>query len=282
MPVHNADIAAVFDEIADLLEIESANPFRVRAYRNAARTLRDLNQDVAAMIAQGEDVTELPGIGEDLASKIKEIVETGTAALLEEHRKKVPATLTNLLKIPSLGPKRVQTLYHKLGIRTLEDLRKAAQEGRVRTLQGFGAKIEQHILEQLKARTSETKRFKLAISTQYAEAFIAYLKASPGVEQIVAAGSYRRAKETIGDLDLLVTARSGSPVIDRFVSYPEVEEVLAHGTTKASVRLACRLQVDLRVVPGIELWCRPPIFHGEQGTQCGASPIGAAAGVQAE
>lgn len=249
MPLHNADIAAAFDEIADLLEIESANPFRVRAYRNADRTLRDLNQDVAAVIAQGGDVTELPGIGEDLASKIKEIVETGTVAMLEEHRKKVPATLTNLLKIPGLGPKRVQALYHKLGIRTLDELRKAAQEGRVRTLQGFGAKTEQHILEQLKAGTSEEKRFKLAISTQYAEAFIAYLKASGEVEQIVAAGSYRRARETIGDLDLLVTARSGSPVIERFVSYPEVEEVLAHGTTKVSVRLACRLQVDLRVVP---------------------------------
>jgi len=264
MPVHNADIAAIFDEIADLLEIESANPFRIRAYRNAARTLRDLNQDVTAMIEQGEDVTELPGIGEDLASKIKEIVETGTAAVLEEHRKNVPATLTNLLKVPGLGPKRVQALYHKLGIRTLDDLRNAAQEGRVRTLQGFGAKTEQYILEQLKARTSEAKRFKLAISTQYAEAFITYLKASAGLEQIVAAGSYRRAKETIGDLDLLVTARSGSPVIDRFVSYPEVEEVLAHGTTKASVRLACRLQVDLRVVPELSYGAALQYFTGSK------------------
>ena len=264
MPVHNADIAAAFDEIADLLEIESANPFRVRAYRNAARTLRDLNQDVASMIAQGEDVTELPGIGEDLASKIKEIVSTGTASMLEEHRKKVPSTLTDLLTIPGLGPKRVQALYHKLGIRTLDDLRKAAQEGRVSTLQGFGAKTEQHILAQLKARTSEAKRFKLAIATQYTEAFIAYLKASPGVEQIIAAGSYRRAKETIGDLDLLVTARSGSPVIERFVSYPEVEEILAQGTTKASVRLACRLQVDLRVVPDASYGAALQYFTGSK------------------
>jgi len=264
MPVHNADIAAVFDEIADLLEIESANPFRVRAYRNAARTLRDLNQDVAAMIAHGQDVTELPGIGEDLASKIEEIVQTGTAAMLEEHRKKVPATLTNLLKIPGLGPKRVQTLYHKLGIRTLDDLRNAAQDGRVKALQGFGAKTEQHILDQLKARTSEAKRFKLAIATQYAEALIAYLRASPEVEQIVVAGSYRRAKETIGDLDLLVTARSGRPVVERFVSYPEVEEVLAHGTTKASVRLSCRLQVDLRVVPEMSYGAALQYFTGSK------------------
>jgi DNA polymerase (family X) len=264
MPVHNADIAAIFDEIADLLEIEGANRFRVRAYRNAARTLRDLDRDIAAMIAEGEDVTTLPGIGEDLASKIKEIVETGRASVLEEHRKNVPATLTTLLKIPGLGPKRVQTLYHKLGVRTLEDLRNAAQGGRVRTLQGFGAKTEQHILEELQARTAEAKRFQLAIAAQYAEAYNSYLKASAGVEHVVAAGSYRRAKETVGDLDLLVTARSGSPVVGRFVSYPEVQEVLAHGTTKASVRLACGLQVDLRVVPEASYGAALQYFTGSK------------------
>ena len=264
MPVHNADIAAIFDEIADLLEIEGANPFRIRAYRNAARTLRDLKREVTAMIAEGEDVTELPGIGEDLASKIKEIVKTGMAAMLEEHRKNVPATLTALLKIPGLGPKRVQALYHKLGIRTWENLRNAAREGRVRTLQGFGAKIEQHILEQLQARTGEAKRFKLAIAAQYAEAFISYLKTSAGAKQIVAAGSYRRAKETIGDLDLLVTASSSSPVRDRFVSYPEVREVMAHGRTKATVRLACGLQVDLRVVPEASYGAALQYFTGSK------------------
>jgi DNA polymerase (family 10) len=249
MPVHNADIAAVFDEIADLLEIEGSNPFRIRAYRNAARTLRDLPRDISAMLDQGEDLTELPGIGEDLAAKIKEIVATGTAAMLEEHRKKVPATLKELLKIPGIGPKRVAALYRDLGIRTLDQLEKAAQAGRVRALPGFGEKTERHILDQLRARAGEPKRFQLAIATQYAEALIAYLKQSPGVKQVMAAGSYRRAKETIGDLDILVTAAPGSPVMERFVSYPEVEEVLAHGDTKSSLRLACKLQVDVRVVP---------------------------------
>lgn len=248
MPVHNADVAVVFDEIADLLEIEGANRFRIRAYRNAAHTLRDLPRDVAAMVDAGEDLTELPGIGEDLAAKIKEIVETGTAAMLEEHRKTVPATLTTLLKIPGVGPKKVKALYHELGIRTLDQLQKAAQEGRVKALQGFGEKTERHILDQLKGRTGEEKRFKLAIATQYAETLIEYLKASPGVKRVMTAGSYRRARETIGDLDLLVTASSDSPVMDRFVAYPEVEEILAHGATKASIRLACKLQVDVRVV----------------------------------
>jgi DNA polymerase (family 10) len=158
----------------------------------------------------------------------------------------------------------VQTLYHKLGIRTLEDLRNAAQEGRVRTLQGFGARTEQHVLERLQARTGEAKRFQLAIAAQYAEAFISYLKSSAGAKQVVAAGSYRRAKETIGDLDLLVTARSGRPVIDHFVSYPEVQEVLAHGTTKASVRLACGLQVDLRVVPETSYGAALQYFTGSK------------------
>lgn len=264
MPIHNADIAADFDELADLLEIEGANPFRIRAYRNAARTLRDLPDDVAAMLEKGEDLTELPGIGKDLAAKIKEIVETGTAAMLEEHRRTVPVTLTELLKIPGIGPKRVKVLYHDLGIRTLDQLQKAAEEGRVRTLRGFGEKTERYMLHQLKARTGEEKRFKLAIATRYADALIAYLKESPGVKQVVAAGSYRRAKETIGDLDLLVTAAPGSSVMDRFVSYPEVEEVLAQGATKASLRLACKLQVDVRVVPGESYGAALQYFTGSK------------------
>ena len=249
MPVHNADVAAVFEEMADLLEIEGSNPFRIRAYRNAARTLRDLPREVGAMLDEGEDLTELPGIGEDLAAKIKEIVETGTTTALEEHRKKVPKTLTELLRIPGIGPKRVKALYHDLGIRTLDQLQKAAQNGLVRLLHGFGDKTERYILDQLKTRTGEEKRFKSAFATQYAEALIAYLKESPGVKRVVPAGSYRRAKETIGDLDILVTAASDSPVMDRLMWYPEVEEILAQGATKASVRLTCKLQVDVRVVP---------------------------------
>lgn len=249
MPTHNADVAAVFEEMADLLEIEGSNPFRIRAYRNAARTLRDLPREVGAMLDEGEDLTELPGIGEDLAGKIKEIVQTGTAVALEEHRKKVPKTLTELLRIPGIGPKRVKALYHDLGIRTLDQLQKAAQDGLVRSLQGFGEKTERYILSHLKERAGEEKRFQLAVATQYAEALVTYLRESLGVKQVVVAGSYRRAKETIGDLDILVTTALGSPVMDRFTSYPEVQEVLAHGATKSSVRLASKLQVDVRVVP---------------------------------
>ncbi len=248
MPVHNADVAAKLEEIADLLELEGANPFRIRAYRNAARTLRDLSREVATMLEQGEELTELPGIGKDLAAKIREIIETGSTAILEERRKTLPDTLTELLKIPGLGPKRVKTLYRDLGVHTLQDLRQAAGEGRVRSLPGFGEKIERHILHELEARAGAETRFKLATAAPYADSLVAYLKTAPGVKQIVVAGSYRRAKETVGDLDILVTARPGSPVMDRFVSYDEVAEVVAQGGTRATVRLSCKLQVDLRVV----------------------------------
>ena len=247
--VHNAEVATAFEEMADLLEIEGANPFRVRAYRFAARTLRDLPAEVGEMVAKGEDLTSLPGIGDDLAGKIKEILATGTAAALEAQRKRVPATLTELLRIPGLGPKRVKTLAHELKIRSLSELQTAAQAGRVRTLAGFGEKTEQHILDALATRLAEAPRVQRAVAIPYAEALVAYLEQSSGVSRVIAAGSYRRGLETIGDLDILVTAPAGRTVMDRFVAYQEVRDVLAHGATKSSVRLQSGLQVDLRVVP---------------------------------
>ena len=247
--VHNAEVATAFEEMADLLEIEGANPFRVRAYRFAARTLRDLPAEVGEMVAKGEDLTSLPGIGDDLAGKIKEILATGTAAAIEAQRKRVPATLTELLRIPGLGPKRVKRLAHELKIRSLSELQTAAQAGRVRTLAGFGEKTEQHILDALATRLAEAPRVQRAVAIPYAEALVAYLEQSSGVSRVIAAGSYRRGLETIGDLDILVTAPAGRTVMDRFVAYQEVRDVLAHGATKSSVRLQSGLQVDLRVVP---------------------------------
>lgn len=249
MTVHNAEVATAFEEMADLLEIEGANPFRVRAYRFAARTLRDLPAEVAEMVAKGEDLTSLPGIGDDLAGKIKEILATGTAAAIEAQRKRVPATLTELLRIPGLGPKRVKTLAHELKIRSLSELQTAAQAGRVRTLAGFGEKTEQHILDALATRLAEAPRVQRAVAIPSAEALVAYLEQSSGVSRVIAAGSYRRGLETIGDLDILVTAPAGRAVMDRFVAYQEVRDVLARGETKSSVRLQSGLQVDLRVVP---------------------------------
>lgn len=151
MPLVNADIAAVFSEIADLLEMEDANPFRVRAYRNAVRTLGEMGRSVREMVAQHENLDALPGIGPKLAAMITEVVDTGTCAQLKRLRQEVTPTLAELLKLPGLGPKRVRTLHQELGIETLDELRRAAEQGRIRTILGFGAKSEQQILDAIAA-----------------------------------------------------------------------------------------------------------------------------------
>jgi len=264
MPVHNADIAAHFEEIADLLEIQGENPFRIRAYRNAARTVGDLGVELTALIEQDEDLTRLPGIGKDLAAKIAEIIRTGTTAKLKELHKSVPASVTPLLKLPGLGPKRVKLLMEQLGVRTLKQLQRAALGGKIRQVSGFGEKTEQQILQALQAQLGEGQRIKLAVASQYAEALLDYLKKSRGVKQAVAAGSYRRARETVGDLDILVTAAANSPVMERFVHYDEVKKVLSHGETRATVILESDLQVDLRVVPAESFGAALQYFTGSK------------------
>lgn len=248
MPIHNADIAAIFEEIANLLEIESANVFRVRAYRNASRILQELGKDIRTMLQKGEDLTKLPGIGDDLANKLREIVETGHCAMLDKLHRQLPPTITELLKIPGLGPKRVSALYHELDIHTMEQLQRAVRDHRIQHLPGFGEKTETRIADALAIHASSTNRFKLAIAAQYAEPLAAWLRAIPGVQQVVVAGSYRRARETVGDIDILITAIQNSPVMSRFCSYDEITEVLSHGPTRSSVVLKCKLQVDARVV----------------------------------
>ena len=248
MPVHNADIAAIFEEIANLLELESANPFRIRAYRNAARIIGELPQEARLLVERGDDLTRLPGIGSDLAAKIDEIVGSGHCSLLDRLRKELPPAITELLKIPGLGPKRVKALYHELDVQTVAQLQRAARDGRIRALHGFGAKTEQNILEAVAAHADQSHRFKLAVAAQYADTLCAFLRAVPGVRQVEVAGSFRRMRETVGDLDILVTAAVDSPVIQRFTGYDEVARVLAAGATRASVELKCGLQVDLRVL----------------------------------
>ena len=248
MLVHNEDIAMIFDEMADLLEIEEANPFRVRAYRNAARTIRGLGRELGEMLADGEDLTRLPGIGKDLAAKIEEILATGHAKALDKLHKEVPASLEALLKIPGLGPKRVKALYKELQIKTLKQLENAARQGRLSALPGFGAKTEQRILEAVGAHRSLEKRFLRNVARQYAEPLVQYLQDIAEVDDVVVAGSYRRGKETVGDLDILVTAKANSPTMQKFVAYDEVVEVVSKGTTRSTVFLRNGLQVDLRVV----------------------------------
>ncbi len=248
MPVVNATVAAAFEQIADLLDIQGANPFRIRAYRNAARTIGGLGTDVGTLLQRGEDLRELPGIGDDLAAKVREIVETGKSAFLDRLQKQVPPAVAELLRIPGLGPKRVRALYHDLDVQSLEQLLRAARDGRIRGLHGFGAKTEGRIVEAVQAQLSRVRRFKLAVAAQHAEPLLAYLRQTHGAVDVVIAGSFRRMRETVGDLDILVTAGPSTRVMERFVQYEEVGEVLSRGPTRGSVVLKSGIQVDLRVV----------------------------------
>jgi len=245
---NNEEIAHAFDEIADLLEIEEANPFRVRAYRHAARTLRGLGREVGELAARGDDLTRLPGIGKDLAAKIEEMLESGKIKALDKLHKIVPMGVEALLQIPGLGPKRVKRLYHLLGIESVKQLEQAVSDGRVRELPGFGAGIERNILAALKAHRETEKRFPRAQVRSTAEAIETYLKQASGVKEVVVAGSYRRGRETVGDLDILVTTSGRTAAMEHFVGYEEVDEVISSGTTRATVILRSGLQVDLRVV----------------------------------
>jgi DNA polymerase (family X) len=249
LPVHNSDIADIFNELADLLEIQGANQFRIRAYRNAARTLGELSQNIADMAKSGEGLPKLAGIGKDLATKIREIVETGKLSLLEELKKEVPGELSGLMKIQGLGPRKVKALHESLGISSLAELKKAVLEKRVRGIPGFGEKTEQSILEEIGQIKGDEQRLKLVVAEQIAEPFVSYLLKAKGVKEITVAGSYRRRKETVGDLDVLATASADSDVMDRFVHYEDVAKVISEGTTRSTVQLRSGLHVDLRVVP---------------------------------
>jgi DNA polymerase (family 10) len=264
MPVHNIDIANVFDEIADFLEIEGENPFRIRAYRNAARTVRGLGAELKDMVADNADLTELPGIGKELAAKIHEILETGTAKALLKLQARIPKTVREILRLPNLGPKRVRVLYHDLKIETLQQLWQAARKGHIRALDGFGEKTENAILDAIEAQAQKEKRYKIAEAKPYVDSLIEYLQKLPGVNDVVVAGSYRRCRETVGDLDILVTARKGSPVMDRFVEYDEVKNVRSKGATRSSVVLRCGLQIDVRRVAQASFGAALQYFTGSK------------------
>lgn len=249
VPVHNEDVAEILDEIADLLAIQDANPFRVRAYHNAARTVRGLSRDLNTLIAQGKDLTDLPGVGDDLAGKIKEIVATGTCKALEKLHHQVPHELEELLQLPGLGPKRVKALFYDLRIKSLPQLALAARAGRLRELPGFGARLEQGILQAVEAHRSRERRFLINVAEEYGGPLLRYLEAVAGTGKVVIAGSYRRGRESVGDLDILATTSRPEAVIERFTAYDEVATVSSRGRTRASAILRNGLQIDLRVVP---------------------------------
>ncbi len=245
----NTQIAAVFEQIADLLEFQAANPFRVRAYRNGARKLNDLAESLASLVASESDLTQLDGIGKDLAEKIATLVKTGSLPMLEELKAKLPKTVLTLLRVPGLGPKKAAVLYKELGIVSLDMLQAACQADQVAGLKGFGKKTQQTLLDGISLARRATDRIYWRDAHKVVQRILDHLTLVDAINQIQPAGSYRRGKETVGDLDFLVDSLKPHEVMDRFAEYPDVAEIIARGETKMSVRLGSNLQVDLRVVP---------------------------------
>ncbi|HWA60849.1 MAG TPA: DNA polymerase/3'-5' exonuclease PolX [Caulobacteraceae bacterium] len=278
--MRNADVAAVFNHLADLLEIEEANRFRVRAYRRAAATLEELPESVETLVRQGRDLTELPGVGEDLAGKIREIVETGRCRMLDEVEARTPSSLAALTSIPGLGPKRVQTLFRTLGVRTLEQLAAAAKAGRLRDLPRFGATLEAKVAEALARKAAEPGRIRLATAEDFAKGLLAHMRGAPGLADIAVAGSFRRRKETVGDLDLLVSTTDPQAAIDRFTGYDEAEKVTAKGPTRAQIVLRSGLQVDLRAVEPQSWGAALHYFTGSKGHNIAIRQRGQARGLK--
>jgi len=274
MSIYNTVIAEIFDEIADYLEIAGDNPFKIRAYRNASRTVRGLTAELQDMVAQKENLTELPGIGKELGAKILEILETGSTGALKKLQDRIPGAVRQILKIPNLGPKRVGILYNDLNIRDLEQLKKAAQEGRIQSLPGFGKKTEMQILQAVKAPVEKKRRFKLDEVKPIVDSLQVYLKKIAGVNRMVVAGSYRRSKETVGDLDILVAAQKNSSVMDGFVEFDEVARVLSRGSTRSSVILQSGLQVDLRLVDKQSFGAALQYFTGSQSHNIAVRQLG--------
>lgn len=264
MPVANAEVAAVFTDIADLLELENANPFRVRAYRTAAHTLGELSYALHGLVDQPEKLDALPGIGPDLAGKIVEVLQTGSCGLLQQLQKELPAGMTALLKVPGLGPSRVRLLHRALGVATVEQLRQAAQSQRIQTLRGFGARSEQRILEAVNSLLLQPTRQLRTPMEEQAQTLLAGLAALAGVHQSLAAGSLRRGSETVGDLDLLVTCDKPRAVMAHFSSQGDVQRVLQQGMTRCSVLLKSGVQVDLRAVAPVSFGAAALYFTGSK------------------
>ncbi len=247
MAITNSEIAAIFNRYADMLEIKGANPFKVRAYRNAARTVENIGKPLEELVKEGYDLTKLPGIGADLSNYIKEIVTTGKFSKLEEIEEEIPPSLVEMLAIEGLGPKRIKTLYEKLHIQSMEDLRRAAESGEIEKLPGFGPTLVQKIIKGVRLAKKAGHRFKWSEAKEYVDDLLEYL-GQLKLSHLVVAGSFRRKKETVGDLDILATAEDFSEVIRHFVKYPKIKEVVSAGSTRSTVILQNDLQVDLRSV----------------------------------
>ncbi|MEN0110943.1 MAG: DNA polymerase/3'-5' exonuclease PolX [Planctomycetota bacterium] len=276
--MNNREIAAALDEVADLLEFQGANPFRVRAYRNGARKVKDAAASLAAVVQESGagELTKIDGVGKDLAEKIAELATEGSLAMLEELRSEVPEGVLKLMRVPGLGPKKAAAVHKQLGVATLDQLRAACEAEKVRELKGFGKKTEEAILAGVDLAERAGSRTRWADADAVVERLLAHMDACDAVHRREPAGSYRRGKETVGDLDLLVDvgaatdgdramdAEAVAAVMDRFGDLEGVADVIARGDTKMSVRLESDLQIDLRCVPSESFGAALQYFTGSK------------------
>ncbi len=245
--MRNPEIAKLFNEIADFLEVKDENPFRIRAYRRAAQAVEGLSEDIVA-IAERSGLLDVPGIGKDLAAKIQEYLASGRVEYLEELRKQIPAGVIEMMGIHGVGPKTAKHLYEQAGVNSVEKLEELAKANKLAGLPGIKAKTEENILKGIAVWRSGRERMPLGTALLLAETILERLRGLKEVDQIEAAGSLRRMKETVKDIDVLITSNKPARVMDVFVGLPNVAEVVAHGETKSSVRLRESIAVDLRVV----------------------------------
>ena len=257
------DIARVLDEIATFMELTGENPFKIRAYSAGARILENMTEDLGELIDTGK-LADIPGLGEALVDKITTLRRDGVLPFHQKLKASIPAGLLEVMQIPGLGPKKVRALWTLLAVEDLVKLKEVCESGAVAELKGFGAKTQDKILEGIKNRIAYGKRHRWYEAAAIAEPILAGLRALPEVSLAESAGSLRRARETVGDLDFLVASSEPKPIMDWFVAYPGVKEVTAHGETKSSVRFENGLQADLRVVPPEQFYFALHHFTGSK------------------
>ncbi|NNK62583.1 MAG: DNA polymerase/3'-5' exonuclease PolX [Gemmatimonadetes bacterium] len=248
--MENVDIARTLRETADLLEIQGANPFRIRAYRNAVRTIEALTRSLQDMVAAGDDLTELQGVGKEMDAHIRELLQTGQLSTLNAVTEVVPRTLAELTRLDGVGPKKAKRLYDELGVESVEGLEAEIQRGTVQELKGFGARSAEKMLRAIGDHRKQQGRFLRAEVEPYVESLQQWMESLDGVERLEWAGSWRRRRETIGDLDLLASyVGDGTPVVEHFTRFDGAVRVEAAGSTKGNIILRSGLSVDLRVIP---------------------------------
>ncbi len=261
--MRNSEVAGLLYNISELLEIKGENPFKIRAYAKAARAIEGMVEDIEK-VASEKRLKDIPGVGESIAEKIEEYLEEGRLEFYEELKKQVPGELHELLKVPGIGPKTVQFLYREFGIKSIDELEDAAKHHRLRRLRGFGETKEENILKAIERYRQRSTRIPLGTALPLVKEIVEHMKKSGVIENIEPAGSLRRRKETVGDIDILATSRDAEAAIEAFVRLPLVKDIIGKGSTKATVVTKEAIQVDLRIVEGKSFGTSLQYFTGSK------------------